>query len=162
MWGSVRHCGGNRVRIHAIHTMSNNILSPYDVSSFTRCRIKSDGRYKSRVVACGNRQARDDLDLYSPTPRLSTVRVLLHQAVNNDWAANVSDVSVAFLNSRLQKPIYCHLPSGRQKPGEKKQVMRCQKALYGILSMPLSSHALFSSCPMKKQPLPHTTSGFEA
>ena len=88
-------------------------------------------------MACGNRQARDELDLYSPTPRLSTVRVLLHQAVNNNWAADVSDVSVAFLNSRLPKPIYCHLPAGRQKPGEKRQVMRCQKALYGI---PLYAH----------------------
>ena len=111
----------------------------------TQHRIKSDGRYKSRVVACGNRQARDELDLYSPTPRLSTVRVLLHQAVNNNWAADVSDVSVAFLNSRLPKPIYCHLPAGRQKPGEKKQVMRCQKALYGIHPLPTLTPTCFVS-----------------
>ena len=99
-------------------------------------KIKSDGRYKSRVVACGNRQLKEELDIYSPTPRLSTVRVLLQQAVENDWAADVTDCSVAFLNSRLHKPIYCHLPPGRQEPGAKKQVMRCQKALYGAREAP--------------------------
>ena len=38
----------------------------------------------------GNRQAKEEIDLYSPTPRLSTVRVLLHQAVEHGWAADVT------------------------------------------------------------------------
>jgi len=35
--------------------------------------------------------------------------------------------------------IYCHLPAGRQQPGAKKQVMRCQKALYGVYTFTLNT-----------------------
>lgn len=92
---------------------------------------KSNGRYKSRLCACGNRMPKDgSFEAYAPTPRLSTVRVLLKQVVQNGWSAGVADCSTAFLNARLDHPMYCRLPPGNQQPGED-EVMKVTKAVYG-------------------------------
>ena len=77
------------------------------------------------VIAC---QKNSSCEAYAPPPRLSTVRVLLKQVVQNGWSAGIADCSTAFLNARLENPM-CRLPPGKQQPGEDK-VMEVTKALY--------------------------------
>ncbi|CAI7738636.1 unnamed protein product [Closterium sp. NIES-54] len=66
--------------------------------------------FKARYVARGFRQ-REGVDFFQtfvPTPKMTTLRVLLHIAAHRDYELHSLDFSTAFLQGRLHEDIWCH------------------------------------------------------
>lgn len=70
--------------------------------------------YKARLVARGfhQKQGKDFTDTFSPVIKSTTVRSVLHLAVNNDWSIRQVDVNNAFLQGRLSDEVYATQPPG--------------------------------------------------
>ncbi|CAB0015179.1 unnamed protein product, partial [Nesidiocoris tenuis] len=96
-------------------------------------RTKEDGTKRARLVAKGFQQPTEEF-VYSPVCRMSTVRVLLSQAVLNDWPLRQFDVPTAFLNGILEDEVYIKYPDGVKRDGDK--VLKLNRALYGLKNSP--------------------------
>ncbi|CAI7812060.1 unnamed protein product [Closterium sp. NIES-53] len=70
--------------------------------------------FKARYVARGfsQRQGVDFFQTFSPTPKMTTLRVLLHVAAQRDYALHLLDFSTAFLQGSLHEEIWLHRPPG--------------------------------------------------
>ncbi|CAI7844465.1 unnamed protein product, partial [Closterium sp. NIES-54] len=70
--------------------------------------------FKARYVARGfsQRQGVDYFQTFSPTPKMTTLRVLLHVAAQRDYELNSLDFSTAFLQGSLHEEIWLHQPPG--------------------------------------------------
>lgn len=95
-------------------------------------------RYKARLVARGFHQqyGRDFTDTFSPVIKATTVRSVLHLAVNNDWRLRQIDVNNAFLQGRLSDEVYVTQPPGFVDQDRPSYVCRLRKALYGLRQAP--------------------------
>ncbi|CAI7815426.1 unnamed protein product [Closterium sp. NIES-53] len=70
--------------------------------------------FKARYVARGFRQ-RQEVDYFrtfSPTPKMTTLRVLLHIAAQRDYELHSLDFSTAFLQGSLHEEIWLRHPPG--------------------------------------------------
>jgi hypothetical protein len=115
---------------------------------------KADGtieRYKARLVAKGFTQTYsiDYQETFSPVAKLTTVRVLLSLAVNQDWPLHQLDVKNAFLHGDLEEEVYMDIPPGYNTNSAEKTVCKLQKALYGLKQSPRAWFGRFTSA-MKK------------
>ncbi|CAI7907806.1 unnamed protein product, partial [Closterium sp. NIES-53] len=70
--------------------------------------------FKARYVARGfsQRQRVDFFQTFSPTPRMTTLRVLLHVAAQRDYKLHSLDFSTAFLQGSLHEEIWLRRPPG--------------------------------------------------
>ncbi|CAI7768470.1 unnamed protein product [Closterium sp. NIES-53] len=70
--------------------------------------------FKARYVARGfsQRQGVDFFHTFSPTPKMTTLRVLLHVAAQRDYELHSLDFSTAFLQGSLQEEIWLRRPPG--------------------------------------------------
>ncbi|CAI7754977.1 unnamed protein product [Closterium sp. NIES-53] len=70
--------------------------------------------FKARYVARGfsQRQGADYFHTFSPTPKMTTLRVLLHVAAQRDYEMHSLDFSTAFLQGSLHEEIWLHRPPG--------------------------------------------------
>ncbi|CAI7916115.1 unnamed protein product [Closterium sp. NIES-54] len=70
--------------------------------------------FKARYVARGfsQRQGVDYFQTFSPTPKMTTLRVLLHVAAQRDYELHSLDFSTAFLQGSLHEEIWLRLPPG--------------------------------------------------
>ncbi|CAI7791283.1 unnamed protein product [Closterium sp. NIES-54] len=70
--------------------------------------------FKARYVARGfsQRQGVDFFQTFSPTPKMTTLRVLLHVAVQRDYELHYLDFSTAFLQGSLHEEIWLRRPPG--------------------------------------------------
>ncbi|CAI7769759.1 unnamed protein product [Closterium sp. NIES-53] len=70
--------------------------------------------FKARYVARGFRQRQgiDFFQTFSPTPKMTTLRVLLHVAAHRDYELHSLDFSTAFLQGSLHEEIWLRLPRG--------------------------------------------------
>ncbi|CAI7869454.1 unnamed protein product, partial [Closterium sp. NIES-54] len=70
--------------------------------------------FKARYVACGfsQRQRVDFFLTFSPTPKMTTLRVLLHVAAQRDYELHSLDFSTAFLQGSLHEEIWLRRPPG--------------------------------------------------
>ncbi|CAI7778593.1 unnamed protein product, partial [Closterium sp. NIES-54] len=66
--------------------------------------------FKARYVARGfsQRQGVDYFQTFSPTPKMTTLRVLLHVAAQRDYELHSLDFSTAFLQGSLHEEIWLH------------------------------------------------------
>ena len=101
--------------------------------------IKSDGRKKARLVACGNFQSGlDTAETFAPTSRAETVRACVASGVQRGMRMLHVDVSSAYLNSKLpeDKKVYLRMPAElRKRLGIKPDANVCmllKKVLYGL------------------------------
>jgi Reverse transcriptase (RNA-dependent DNA polymerase)/Integrase core domain len=110
-------------------------------------------RYKARLVAKGYEQ-RYGLDFwatFSPTPRITTFRMLIALAAFFKWDIHQLDVTTAFLNADLDAEVYMEVPDGmetmvkeflksnnlkQEDLGNRKVVLRLRKSLYGLKQSP--------------------------
>ena len=92
--------------------------------------------FKSRVVAKGYSQTEgiDYQETFAPTARMSSVRMLVQKAVQNDMIIHQMDVKTAYLNAPLDCDIYMEQPEGFEKRGAdgEKLVCKLKKSLYGL------------------------------
>ncbi|KAG6446041.1 hypothetical protein O3G_MSEX004231 [Manduca sexta] len=99
-------------------------------------RTKQDGSKKARLVVKGFQQeSNNGLDIYSPVAKLTTIRLLLSQAINNNWEIRQLDIPTAFLNGTLDSEVYIKIPEG-VNIYNKEKVLKLQKALYGLKEAP--------------------------
>ncbi|CAI7819478.1 unnamed protein product [Closterium sp. NIES-54] len=70
--------------------------------------------FKARYVARGfsQRQGVDFFQTFSPTPKMTTLRVLLHVAAQHDYELHSLDFSTTFLHGSLHKEIWLRHPPG--------------------------------------------------
>ncbi|CAI7869774.1 unnamed protein product [Closterium sp. NIES-53] len=70
--------------------------------------------FKARYVARGfsQRQGVDYFQTFSPTPKMTTLRVLLHVAAQCDYELHSLDFSSAFLQGSLHEEIWLRFPPG--------------------------------------------------
>ncbi|CAI7893877.1 unnamed protein product [Closterium sp. NIES-54] len=70
--------------------------------------------FKARYVARGfsQRQGVDYFHTFSPTPKMTTLRVLLHVPAQRDYELHSLDFSTAFLQGSLHEEIWLHRPPG--------------------------------------------------
>ncbi|CAI7897751.1 unnamed protein product [Closterium sp. NIES-54] len=94
--------------------------------------------FKARYVARGfsQRQGVDYFQTFSPTPKMTTLRVLLHIAVQRDYELNSLDFSTAFLQGSLHEEIWLRRPlgfTGTFPPGTQWSLRR---PVYGLRQAP--------------------------
>ncbi|CAK5272966.1 unnamed protein product [Mycena citricolor] len=97
---------------------------------------KSDGtveRYKARLVADGRgqRYGIDYYEVFAPTFRPATLRVILALAAQNNLKLRFIDFSSAYLNGDLDEDVYMTQPEGFPQ-GEKGQVLKLNRSIYGL------------------------------
>jgi hypothetical protein len=98
-------------------------------------KIKNDGRYKTRLVACGYSQKYgiDYMETYSPTVTFKSVLTLLHIACHNGWYITTCDVGNAYLESNLDIKQIAEIPRQfTEYIGVDPIQVEIVKALYGL------------------------------
>ncbi|CAI7856346.1 unnamed protein product, partial [Closterium sp. NIES-53] len=98
--------------------------------------------FKARYVARGfsQRQGVDYFHTFSPTPKMTTLRVLLHVAAHRDYELHSLDFSTAFLQGSLHEEIWlCRPPgfTGSFPPGTQWSLRR---PVYGLRQAPREWH----------------------
>ena len=64
--------------------------------------------------------------------KMPSIRVVLANAVQQDWEMHQVDVKSAYLNAPLDEEVYMLLPAGILKPGQENMVCKLKKVLYGL------------------------------
>ncbi|CAI5942473.1 unnamed protein product [Closterium sp. NIES-65] len=98
--------------------------------------------FKARYVARGfsQRQGVDYFQTFSPTPNMTTLRVLLHVAAHRDYELHSLDFSTAFLQGSLHEEIWLRRPpgfTGSFPPGTQWSLRR---PVYGLRQAPREWH----------------------
>ncbi|CAI7896121.1 unnamed protein product [Closterium sp. NIES-53] len=98
--------------------------------------------FKARYVARGSsqRQGVDYFQTFSPTPKMTTLRVLLHVAAQRDYELHSLDFSTAFLQGSLHEEIWLRRPpgfTGSFPPGTQWSLRR---PVYGLRQAPREWH----------------------
>ncbi|CAI7846342.1 unnamed protein product [Closterium sp. NIES-54] len=99
--------------------------------------------FKARYVARGfsQRQGVDYFQTFSPTPKMTTLRVLLHVAAQRDYELHSLDFSTAFLQGSLHEEIWLRRPpgfTGSFPPGTQWSLRR---PVYGLRQAPRHADA---------------------
>ncbi|CAI7762273.1 unnamed protein product, partial [Closterium sp. NIES-53] len=98
--------------------------------------------FKARYVARGfnQRQGVDYFQTFSSTPKMTTLRVLLHVAAQRDYELHSLDFSTAFLQGSLHEEIWLRRPpgfTGSFPPGTQWSL---QRPVYGLRQAPREWH----------------------
>ncbi|CAI5505744.1 unnamed protein product [Closterium sp. Naga37s-1] len=98
--------------------------------------------FKARYVARGSsqREGVDFFQAFSPTPKMTTLRVLLHVAAQRDYELHSLDFSTAFLQGSLHEEIWLRRPpgfTGSFPPGTQWSLRR---PVYGLRQAPREWH----------------------
>ncbi|CAI5471808.1 unnamed protein product [Closterium sp. Yama58-4] len=98
--------------------------------------------FKARYVARGfsQREGVDFFQTFSPTPKMTTLRVLLHIAAQRDYELHSLDFSTAFLQGSLHEEIWLRRPpgfTGSFPPGTQWSLRR---PVYGLRQAPREWH----------------------
>jgi hypothetical protein len=90
--------------------------------------------HKTRLVAQGFSQAEgiDYNETFSPTAKLSAIRIIAAIAVRNDWELEQTDIDGAYLNAPLTETVYMRQARGYEAPGKEHYVCRLKRAIYGL------------------------------
>ncbi|CAI7776216.1 unnamed protein product [Closterium sp. NIES-54] len=98
--------------------------------------------FKAHYVARGfsQRQGVDYFQTFSPTPKMTTLRILLHVAAHRDYELHSLDFSTAFLQGSLHEEIWLRRPlgfTGTFPPGTQWSLRR---PVYGLRQAPREWH----------------------
>ena len=91
--------------------------------------VTGEERFKTRIVARGDLQSNDELDIYAPVLGQDALRTLFMVAASQRLKLCQCDISTAFLYGRLDKPVYLELPEGHEK---KKKNKNMEKLLFNL------------------------------
>ncbi|CAI7862962.1 unnamed protein product [Closterium sp. NIES-53] len=98
--------------------------------------------FKARYVARGfsQRQGVDYFPTFSPTPKMTTLRVLLHVAAQRDYELHSLDFSTAFLQGSLHEEIWLRRPPGFTGPSPPGTQWSLRRPVYGLRQAPREWH----------------------
>jgi len=92
--------------------------------------------FKARYVAKGYSQVRDVdyCETFSPTARITSIRMLMQLAVQQNLIVHQMDVKTAYLNAPIDCELYIEQPPGFVKTDEtgKPLVLKLKRSLYGL------------------------------
>lgn len=90
---------------------------------------------KARVVARGFQMKEEHpfKPVYSPVARMSTIRLILSIALQQDFEIRLLDIPTAFLNSYLENEVYIYAPPGLES---KSPILKLNRSLYGLKESP--------------------------
>ena len=89
---------------------------------------------KARYVAKGYTQVygSDYFDTFSPTAKMTSVRIFMQYSVEYGLVIHQLDVKTAYLNAAIDCEIYMKQPEGYIQPGNENLVCKLNKSLYGL------------------------------
>ncbi|CAI7880991.1 unnamed protein product [Closterium sp. NIES-54] len=98
--------------------------------------------FKARYVARGfsQRQGVDFFQTFSPTPKMTTLRVLLHIAAQRDYELHSLDFSTAFLQGSLHEEIWLRRPPGFTGSFPAGTQWSLRRPVYGLRQAPREWH----------------------
>ncbi|CAI7899493.1 unnamed protein product [Closterium sp. NIES-53] len=98
--------------------------------------------FKARYVARGfsERQGVDYFQTFSPTPKMTTLRVLLYVAAQHDYELHSLDFSTAFLQGSLHEEIWLHRPPGFTGSFPAGTQWSLRRPVYGLRQAPREWH----------------------
>jgi hypothetical protein len=96
--------------------------------------VKSDGRFKARFVARGDKQVygEDFNETYAAVSSLSSLRTLLAISAIRGWTLAQFDVETAFLHGDIDCDVYVTPPQGFRNGN----IWKLKKSLYGLCQSP--------------------------
>ncbi|CAI7894391.1 unnamed protein product, partial [Closterium sp. NIES-54] len=100
--------------------------------------------FKERYVARGfsQRQGVDFFHTFSPTPKMATLRVLLHIAAQRDYELHSLDFSTAFLQGSLHEEIWLRRPPGFTGSFPAGTQWSLRRPVYGLRLAPREWHEI--------------------
>ncbi|CAI7730099.1 unnamed protein product, partial [Closterium sp. NIES-54] len=98
--------------------------------------------FKARYVARGFRQRQgvDYFQTFSPTSKMTTLRVLLHVAAQRDYELHSLDFSTAFLQGSLHEEIWLRRPPGFTRSFPPGTQWSLRQPVYGLRQAPREWH----------------------
>ncbi|CAI7891839.1 unnamed protein product, partial [Closterium sp. NIES-54] len=98
--------------------------------------------FKARYVARGfsQRQGVDYFHNFSPTPKMTTLRVLLHVAAQRDYELHSLDFSTAFLQGSLHEEVWLRRPPGFTGTFPAGTQWSLRQPVYGLRQAPRKWH----------------------
>ncbi|CAI7930905.1 unnamed protein product [Closterium sp. NIES-54] len=98
--------------------------------------------FKARYVARGfnQRHGVDYFQTFSPTPKMTTLRVLLHVAAHRDYELHSLDFSTAFLQGSLHEEIWLRRPLGFTETFPPGTQWSLRRPVYGLRQAPREWH----------------------
>ncbi|CAI7751749.1 unnamed protein product [Closterium sp. NIES-54] len=104
--------------------------------------VGSPPAFKARYVARGfsQRQGVDYFQTFSPTPKMTTLRVLLHVAAQRDYELHSLDFSKAFLQGCLHDEIWLRRPPGLTGKFPAGTQWSLRRPVYGLRQAPREWH----------------------
>ncbi|CAI7750609.1 unnamed protein product [Closterium sp. NIES-53] len=98
--------------------------------------------FKARYVGCGfsQQQGVDFFQTFSPTPKMTTLWVLLHVAAVRDYELHSLDFSTAFLQSSLHEEIWLRRPPGFTGSFPAGTQWSLRRPVYGLRQAPHEWH----------------------
>lgn len=99
---------------------------------------KSVDKLKAWLVALGFSQVKgiDYHEVFSPTSRQESLRILCSVMANRGWKACSVDIKSVFLNGNLNENIYMSQPEGFVDPDHPDWVCEILQSLYGLKQSP--------------------------
>lgn len=96
----------------------------------------NEEKFKARYVAKGYSQIEniDYQETFSPTARITSVRMLMQLAVQKNFVVHQMDVKTAYLNANIDCELFVEQPEGFVKTNKSgdQLVCRLNKSLYGL------------------------------
>ncbi|CAI7930578.1 unnamed protein product [Closterium sp. NIES-54] len=98
--------------------------------------------FKARYVARGfsQREGVDFFQTFAPTPKMTTLRVLLHVAAQRDYELHSLDFSTTFLQGRLHEEIWLRRPPGFTNTFPPGTQWSLRRPVYGLRQSPREWH----------------------
>ncbi|CAI7728886.1 unnamed protein product [Closterium sp. NIES-54] len=98
--------------------------------------------FKARYVARGlsQRQGVDYFQTFSPTPKMTTLWVLLHVTAQRDYELHSLDFSTPFLQGSLHEEIWLRRPSGFTRTFPAGTQWSLRRPVYGLRQVPREWH----------------------
>ncbi|CAI7927065.1 unnamed protein product [Closterium sp. NIES-54] len=103
--------------------------------------------FKARYVARGfsQRQGVDYFQTFSPTPKMTALRVLLHVAAQRDYELHSLDFSTTFLQGTLHEEIWLRRPPGFSGTFPAGTQWSLRRPVYGLRQAPRKWHGTLST-----------------
>ncbi|CAI7926645.1 unnamed protein product [Closterium sp. NIES-53] len=102
--------------------------------------IPTPRSYAEAITGFSHRQGVDYLQTFSPTPKMTTLRVLLHVAAQRDYELHSLHFSKAFLQGSLHEEIWLRRPPGFTRTFPAGTQWSLRRPVYGLRQAPREWH----------------------